>query len=174
MNWGDELFKSFAFVNGGILMGLYAHVQDVAAVVDMVEEGQLLEFDENSPYKDRFFGINELYDPVYGVDSPQVVHPPLKVQDPQYDIPRGTPFFRCYFKEDKPDFKFEVKKAWISYEFVDQDFSPVQMSTAHVQEKKVQFSDVFPGIDVRSTTLKSIYILDQKWYLLSQAGYMIS
>ncbi|MGD2250879.1 MAG: hypothetical protein PVF58_20970 [Candidatus Methanofastidiosia archaeon] len=39
-------------VSAALLMGLYAHVQDVAAVVDMVEDGQLPEFGDNSTYRD--------------------------------------------------------------------------------------------------------------------------
>ena len=96
------------------------------------------------------------YDPV--TFSPhQGSYPPLKVEDPEYKIPYGTPWFRCFFKDTEVALKFEVKKAWVAYQFVHDKTTPVQAS---IREKSVTFTEVVPGINIQYT-IESDSVLEE-------------
>ncbi len=87
----------------------------------------------------------------------QVFYPPLKVEDPEYKIPYGTPWFRCFFKDTEAALKFEVKKAWVAYQFVHEEPTSVQAS---IREKSVTFAEVVPGMDIQYT-IESDSVLEE-------------
>ena len=91
-----------------------------------------------------------LYDPVELIQSAEL-NPPLQVRDENFPIAKGNPNFKCFFKEDSASVKFVVKKAWITYEFVDSHFGGLLPTQAEVKSRSVDFSHIFTGMDVRYT-----------------------
>ena len=136
-----------------LFLATLSNAQNVAAVLEVppLEE-------EMNP----LFRRNVAFD----LESPvsftpyQATYPPLVVSDPEYKIPRGTPYFRSFFKENEAALKFEVRKAWITYKFVNLNHRPVGQTKATVRGNSVDFTNVFSGIDVRYT-VESDYVLEE-------------
>lgn len=97
-----------------LFMGIFSNVQSIAAFINCSEEG--IDVGTMAVGRHKYYGF---HDPVI-ISPNQVVYPPLQVKDPEYQIPWGTSHFRCFFKEREVALKFEVRKAWITYEFVNE------------------------------------------------------
>ena len=137
-----------------LFMGMSSNVLNLAAfskVPDFEEEGYDARFQRN---------ISLDFNTPLSLPSYQPSYPPLVVEDPVYKISRGTPYLRSFFKENEAALKFEVRKAWITYRFVNLDRGPIGQRKATARGKSVAFSEVFPGIDVNYTVEPS-YVLEE-------------
>jgi len=132
-----------------------SHSQNLAAFLSN-PEGQI---EVDAPIMMRKGKLYGFYDKMKFSPS-QVHYPPLIVNDPDYTVPWGTPHFRCFFKEEEAALKFEVRKTWITYKFINQDFGDVRPARAHIQGKSVTFSEVFSGADVRYT-VETDHVLEE-------------
>lgn len=130
-----------------LLMGMISHATSLGAFLYQEENYRnQLEYDLSVERKSFF----NLYDPYELIQSPRV-NPPLQVKDKNFPIARGNPQYTCFFKEDSASVKFAVRKAWITYEFIDSHFGGVLPTQAEVTSRSVDFSQVFSGLDVRYT-----------------------
>jgi RHS repeat-associated protein len=69
--------------------------------------------------------------------------------------------YEAFFKDtitEKEAVRFQVKDAWISYQFKEQTFSKISNVQGVPEENTIWYYDVFPGIDVRYTIYEDLLL----------------